>query len=451
MIQLHAINIRTKGVKPMRFIAIAIIENTGIPKQIRILNIDTGKYTDVKALSLCESKELKEGSIANLKFEDGQGIVGSNGSLDRLPKIVNGQLVGRSPVIILDQLDEEGYRVCDFKGEVKNVRVKDLINYANTNGIANGKVVTKAGKQFISSINGHHSYINKNTENSIIYERDDFKLDCMPHKLCKGELERDKTMGHIELQIKVTLVELGLEKDIFKIEIEATATPTSVNQYTSARKLWYLHSIDATIRSVIPNAKIIDLQPKSKNNEWQEKTTAGEKSTLGSSISLAAMASNLSSEYSETKEVSKSVQDFRVYNTVKESRKASWKLKTNSKEAMTSTGCLESNILLSLDKQKPVSAIISIDISGVFINNEKSINSDATNIGLDMQRSSFNVHLTIRDRAVIDQKFFDNTDTERLLLEEILSSRKLTSKIKKIADKISNSDEDKFIIINDLK
>ena len=86
----------------------------------------------------------------------GDKLIGSNGHIDRLPKIENKQLLGRSPIIIISQIGSIGYKVTDFKGTITNMKTRDIIQYAKNQGIANGKIVNKEGKEFISAISGNY-------------------------------------------------------------------------------------------------------------------------------------------------------------------------------------------------------------------------------------------------------------------------------------------------------
>lgn len=128
----------------------------------RIIDYDTGKTMDVPTdnmLSVLSNKqvEVKGISIENSKF------IGTNGSLDRYPKILNNKLFGKSSLVIINQIVNEngtlGYTVCDWKGESKRASLKDVIQYASTNGIANGALKSLNGKEFISPIQGEYPKI----------------------------------------------------------------------------------------------------------------------------------------------------------------------------------------------------------------------------------------------------------------------------------------------------
>ena len=145
----------------MILIAIANISNGKESIGFRLLDVESKQTKDVPIENIMQVIQSGKATLSNLKVENNK-IVGSNGSIERLPKLVNKQLVGDSPLIIINQIGDIGYEVSDFKGIISNVKNTDLIKYASTNGISNGKIVNKEGKEFISAING--KYTTKNLE-----------------------------------------------------------------------------------------------------------------------------------------------------------------------------------------------------------------------------------------------------------------------------------------------
>ena len=146
----------------MRLTAIAnIVSNSNKTIGFRLIDSDTKQTKDVPLNNI--KSVLAEGKlqIDNLSLKHNT-VIGSNGTIDRLPKVADGQLIGRSALIILSQLDDGGYKVSDYKGTVLNMINTDILKYAKVHGIANGKVVYKDGKEFISSIDG--TYAMENTE-----------------------------------------------------------------------------------------------------------------------------------------------------------------------------------------------------------------------------------------------------------------------------------------------
>ena len=125
---------------------------------LRILDEDTGKINDVSDAKV--KGVLKLGmKIKNVELER-DALKWSNGDIKRYPKISNNALEGQSPVIIVNQLGDQGYTVCDYTGKMLKLISKDVINYAQKNGIANGKVSSRDGVQFISAISGYYDYVN---------------------------------------------------------------------------------------------------------------------------------------------------------------------------------------------------------------------------------------------------------------------------------------------------
>lgn len=132
-----------------------VLDNNSNILGMRVLDTDTSQVKDIAVDSI--KKVLYDGKVKinGLCIRDGE-LIGSNGSLDRYPKIINGQLVGKSPLIILNQLEDVGYTISDFNGRIASVATSDVVKYASLHGIANGKVVSKEGKEFISAIVGSY-------------------------------------------------------------------------------------------------------------------------------------------------------------------------------------------------------------------------------------------------------------------------------------------------------
>ena len=148
----------------MRLIAIANIVSTSYRTiGFRLLDTDTKQIKDVPSNNV--KAVLAEGNIKidNLEIKEDL-IVGSNGSINRLPKIMNGQLAGESPLLVINQLDNYGYTVADFKGTIIALENAKVIKYAKENGIANGKITNKEGKEYISSINGDYTRVTGSNE-----------------------------------------------------------------------------------------------------------------------------------------------------------------------------------------------------------------------------------------------------------------------------------------------
>ena len=150
-------------------IAIARLMNGAEVIGLRILSYkDEGMKkkvgTDTKDVPLASVKAviLSGGAeIVNLGIVDDK-VVGTNGSIDRLAGLVKlgTEFVlpegAKSPLVVLNKIENVGYTVADYKGQVKRLPNDVVVEYAETQGIANGKVVTKDGSTFISSISGEY-------------------------------------------------------------------------------------------------------------------------------------------------------------------------------------------------------------------------------------------------------------------------------------------------------
>lgn len=123
-------------------------ECKNIPKAALINALEKGNIT-VENLAVVSGEYSKENLM----------IVGTQGSIDRLPSVkLSGELVGnkakKSPLTIVNKLEDVGYTVADYKGAIKFMRVDEVVAYSKEFGITNGKVVTRNGVEFISAING---------------------------------------------------------------------------------------------------------------------------------------------------------------------------------------------------------------------------------------------------------------------------------------------------------
>lgn len=158
----------------MKIYAIANIINANKETMgFRLLDIDSKKVTNSSYQSIYEAIRCKSFVVENIVISNGK-LVGSNGSIDRIPKILeNGSLIGESSLTIIGCLGNQGYIVSDFKGNIKQASIEDTIEYASKNGISNGKVVTKDNKTFISAIVGTYELaesLNKKSNYQLMQE-----------------------------------------------------------------------------------------------------------------------------------------------------------------------------------------------------------------------------------------------------------------------------------------
>ena len=88
-------------------------------------------------------------------------IVGIQGSIERLPKIVLGEAkpFENNNMTIVNKMGDVGYKVMDFAGRTKKYRTEDaiaLIDKGVFQDLTNGKIVERDGLKFISAINGEY-------------------------------------------------------------------------------------------------------------------------------------------------------------------------------------------------------------------------------------------------------------------------------------------------------
>lgn len=142
----------------MGIVAIASIYTGNNLIGFRLLDSNSLSVKDVPTNSIINVISSGKVQIDNLCVENCK-LQGSNGSIDRLPKVVDGKLKGKSALTILNKIGEQGYTVSDYKGQVLKLKEEDVIKYSKQNGISNGKIVEKDGKEFISSIIGEYEKI----------------------------------------------------------------------------------------------------------------------------------------------------------------------------------------------------------------------------------------------------------------------------------------------------
>lgn len=210
----------------MSIIAIANISNGVNTIGFRLLDTDTKEIKDVPIDSILHVLSSGTVQIDNLGVSGGK-VIGTNGSIDRLTKIVKGRVVGNAPLVIINQIGDQGYTVTDFKGCILTLRNEDVIKYSKQQGIANGKVVEKDGKQFISSINGEYKKIIINdTDKPTIeqIERANLKLQTL------GQPYRITEAAGIEV----------LDKDITSIKILDLVLKISAHAFSGCDKLTHV-------------------------------------------------------------------------------------------------------------------------------------------------------------------------------------------------------------------
>ncbi len=135
---------------------------------VGLLDDTNNQYKIIPSQAVVQALKSNKITIENLTIDNGE-LRGSNGSLDRYP-IINqdGSLRENNSVIILNELTDGdktiGHTVSDYKGTILKVKNQDLIKYIKTKGVANGKLVSREGTEFISSIIGEYKKIDINSK-----------------------------------------------------------------------------------------------------------------------------------------------------------------------------------------------------------------------------------------------------------------------------------------------
>lgn len=139
----------------MGFILVAVHKDYRPDEMIigfRILDTNSKQFMDASIDSVYN--QLLNGTVVDgLEVVDGK-IKGNNGNLERYTTIVNGQCFGSCPIVITKEYPNGVYEVVNYLGQVTKMTSQNIIRYASSEGLANGKVVTKENNQFISRIHG---------------------------------------------------------------------------------------------------------------------------------------------------------------------------------------------------------------------------------------------------------------------------------------------------------
>jgi hypothetical protein len=147
----------------MKYTLIGVIFDSSGKNRIgfRMYNHEAKSTTDTTESSMISVLKSKAAEVINIEYTE-NGLVGTNGSLDRYPKLIStsNKIVPKYgepvPFIVLSQIGQVGYEICDFKGVVKKIANNKIIEIAEELGIANGKIVEKDNAKYISSINGSY-------------------------------------------------------------------------------------------------------------------------------------------------------------------------------------------------------------------------------------------------------------------------------------------------------
>jgi len=140
---------------------IGVVYQGKSPVGFRILDFDTKKFMNIPYNNAAQVIQSGQADIIGLGIQRGK-LVGTNGKLDRYPKLIGDKLKDNNNIIILKQVGDEGYTVSDWQGNIRSYRNKDLITLVTERGmqLANGKVVKRDdGTEFISAISGEYERI----------------------------------------------------------------------------------------------------------------------------------------------------------------------------------------------------------------------------------------------------------------------------------------------------
>lgn len=166
-------------------LAIAKITNNLSTKDVigyRLAHIDSNiAKVDIKDVPIASIKDAlyrKAIKLENMALV-GTELVGTQGSLDRLPLIMlNGSIVDLTTnrLTIIYEIGDVGYRVIAWNGADKKLRtdeIIELIKNSTYTGLSNAKIVDRDGLEFISAINGEFKRVEiKNVKTSKVKAAD---------------------------------------------------------------------------------------------------------------------------------------------------------------------------------------------------------------------------------------------------------------------------------------
>lgn len=190
----------------------------------RLLDTDSSIIRDATYESVYAAILEKKTDIENLKIENGK-LVGSNGILSRFPVIKGRNLSGLSPLIILFEMENNYYKVTNYLGEIVDISEEEAIRYAETEGIANGKIVTEEnGNKHISSINGP-------------YKKDKISLD---KKYGEVLIAKRKMFKKNDFGIDGNYMAYAIDTEIERIVLTRGILGLRDNAFKGCKKLKYI-------------------------------------------------------------------------------------------------------------------------------------------------------------------------------------------------------------------
>ena len=142
----------------MSIIAITTLIRNRRVVGMRLIDTESYQTKDVSIKDIMDTLRAGKVQIDNVALQN-NSLVGTNGNLNRLPQLTNGISLTLDSVTIIGKVEGVGYLVCNFDGDVKFFKTQELIEYAKTGMISNGKVVTNGGMQYISAIKGQYNVV----------------------------------------------------------------------------------------------------------------------------------------------------------------------------------------------------------------------------------------------------------------------------------------------------
>lgn len=141
----------------MAYLMLAVIDDGyGHDIGFRLMDTKTTSIVDTSIASVTQVLKSGKAEISNLEIKSNQ-LVGSNGALSRYTRINRDgtQVSEKSPLIVISRIGNS-LRVANHQGKVKVVSEQSAIQYSHTQGVANGKVTSRHGKEVLSSIVGYY-------------------------------------------------------------------------------------------------------------------------------------------------------------------------------------------------------------------------------------------------------------------------------------------------------
>lgn len=137
----------------------------------RLLDVASGKTLDTDIKSLKHAIRTNSVNIENIGLDNGY-LCGTNGSIDRYSILDYPDMTisdgTAGALVVLYQVEDFGYLVSNPIGMIREASKQDVIAYASSNGIANGKLVTTDGKTILSAISGSYPVISLEQLNTFL-------------------------------------------------------------------------------------------------------------------------------------------------------------------------------------------------------------------------------------------------------------------------------------------